>query len=229
MTRVLIDTGCDLREQLLDADVDRVDAVLYTHDHADHTHGIDDLRVLALNARRRVDGLFHRRNRGAAARGVRLLLQTPPGSDYPPILDPHRIVAGEKLVVDGAGGQPSPSCPSRRCTATSSRSASGSAISPIRRDLNDLADEALPHLAGLDVWIVDALRYKPHPSHFSLADALGWIERLKPKRAVLTNLHIDLDYETLDRETPDNVTPAYDGMRIEVGAAVAAGAATARV
>ena len=67
-------------------------------------------------------------------------------------------------------------------------------------------------LAGLDVWIVDALRYAPHPSHFSLADALAWIERLKPKRAILTNLHSDLDYEDAAARLPPHVEPAYDGI-----------------
>ena len=71
-------------------------------------------------------------------------------------------------------------------------------------------------LAGLDVWIVDALRYTPHPSHFSVADALAWIERVKPQRAILTNMHTDLDYEALRAQLPANVEPAYDGMRIEV-------------
>ena len=77
-------------------------------------------------------------------------------------------------------------------------------------------------LGGLDIWIVDALRYRPHPSHFSLADALSWIERLKPRRAILTNLHADLDYEKLRSEVPPNVEPAYDGMTFEVADPVAA-------
>jgi phosphoribosyl 1,2-cyclic phosphate phosphodiesterase len=85
-------------------------------------------------------------------------------------------------------------------------------------DLNAMPDESAAALAGLDVWVVDALRYRPHPSHFSLADALAWIERIRPRRAILTNLHADLDYETLRRQLPPHVEPAYDGLKIELPA-----------
>ena len=84
-------------------------------------------------------------------------------------------------------------------------------------DLIDMPDASAEALAGLDLWIVDALRYTPHPSHFSVSDALAWIERIKPKRAILTNMHTDLDYETLRAKLPPHVEPAYDGMRVEVG------------
>ena len=83
-------------------------------------------------------------------------------------------------------------------------------------DVNDLPPESVAALEGLDLWIVDALRYRPHPSHFSVDETLGWIARLKPKRAILTNLHTDLDYETLRGSLPDTVIPAYDGMTISV-------------
>ena len=131
-TRIVIDTGCDLREQLLDADVDRVDAVLYTHEHADHTHGIDDLRVLALNNRKRVDVYFSQRGRrSASSRAFAYCFTAPPGSDYPPILNQHMIAAGEPLTIDGPGGDIDDRCRSGRTMARSSRSASASAISPI--------------------------------------------------------------------------------------------------
>jgi phosphoribosyl 1,2-cyclic phosphate phosphodiesterase len=83
-------------------------------------------------------------------------------------------------------------------------------------DLVGLPDASLPALADLNIWIVDALRYRPHPSHFSVDDALRWIERIDPERAVLTNLHADLDYATLKASLPAHVEPAYDGMRIEI-------------
>jgi len=82
--------------------------------------------------------------------------------------------------------------------------------------VNHVPDESLSALEDLDVWILDALRYKPHPSHFSLHEALAWIERVRPRRAILTNLHTDLDYETLRRSLPPSVEPAFDGMRIEI-------------
>ena len=83
-------------------------------------------------------------------------------------------------------------------------------------DLNGLMPESLPLLAGLDLWILDALRYTPHPSHLSVADALKWIDRMRPKRAILTNLHCDLDYEILRSELPPHIEPAYDGMTFTV-------------
>ena len=84
-------------------------------------------------------------------------------------------------------------------------------------DLNDMPPESVKALAGIDTWVVDALRYNPHPSHFSLADALSWIERIKPRHAILTNLHSDLDYEELRVRLPENVVPGYDGMRLTIG------------
>jgi phosphoribosyl 1,2-cyclic phosphate phosphodiesterase len=215
VTRILIDTGCDLREQLLDAGVSSVDAVLYTHAHADHIHGIDDLRVLALMLQRRVPVYYD------AETGIRLheafgyCFETPPGSTYPPILAGHVIEAGQELTIDGEGGA---------LTVTPFNQVHGDIFSFGYRignvayscDLNDLEPDALPFVSDLDVWIVDALRYRPHPSHFSVDDALRWIERQAPRQAVLTNLHVDLDYEKLDRDTPAHVVPAFDGMKIDV-------------
>ncbi len=85
-------------------------------------------------------------------------------------------------------------------------------------DLNDIPQESFHALENLDLWIIDALRYAPHPSHFSLDDALSWIDRFKPRRAVLTNLHSDLDYEVLRGKLPPGVVPGYDGMRLTVEA-----------
>ena len=141
---------------------------------------------------------------------------TPPGSEYPPIVHEHRLTPGKPVTIDGAGRRRSRPCRSCRSTATSPRSASASATSPIPATSTSLPDASLAALAGLDVWIVDALRYAPHPSHFNLDEALDWIERLKPKRAILTNLHADLDYEALRGELPPHVEPAYDGMTIRV-------------
>lgn len=215
VTRILVDTGCDLREQLLTAGVGAIDAVFYTHAHADHIHGIDDLRVLALMSKRRIPVYYN------AETGVRLheafgyCFRTPTGSSYPPILEGHVIVAGQAVSIDGEGGA---------LTLTPFDQVHGEISSFGYRignvayscDLNDLETEMLPFVSGLDIWILDALRHRPHPSHFSLEDALGWVERMAPKKAVLTNLHVDLDYRTLDRDTPAHVTPAFDGMRIDV-------------
>ncbi|MEO6395006.1 MAG: MBL fold metallo-hydrolase [Devosia sp.] len=214
-TRILIDTGCDLREQLLNANVDRLDAVLYTHEHADHTHGIDDLRVLALNNRRRVDVYFSREAGQRIVSAFAYCFTAPPGSGYPPILNQHLMAAGETLVVDGPGGT---------ITVLPFKQDHGDIFSLGFRvadfayscDLSGVPEESMPTVQGLNVWVVDALRPTPHPSHLSLPESLALIERQKPKQAVLTNLHIDLDYVQTDAQTPSNVRPAYDGLRIDV-------------
>ncbi len=215
-TRILIDTGCDLREQLLDASVDRVDAVFYTHEHADHTHGIDDLRVLALNNRKRVDVYFSREAGERIREAFRYCFAAPGGSDYPPILNAHEIDGLSAVVIDGPGGT---------ITVEPFIQEHGSIFSLGYRvgrfayscDLSGVPPASLAMVSGLDVWIIDALRPTPHPSHLSLPESLALIAAQQPRQAVLTNLHIDMDYATVESVTPANVTPAYDGMRIDVG------------
>jgi phosphoribosyl 1,2-cyclic phosphate phosphodiesterase len=214
-TRVLIDTGPDIREQLLDAQVDRVDAVLYTHAHADHIHGIDDLRVLALHNRKRVDVYFTPETGDRLKEAFGYCFATPPGSDYPPILNAHEIAAGDRLVVDGPGGS---------IEVLAFEQEHGNITSLGFRvadfaysvDLSGFPDESLPAITGLWMWVLDALRPTPHPSHLSLPESLEWIERMTPRQVVLSDLHIDLDYRQLEAETPAHVTPAFDGMQINV-------------
>ena len=214
-TRVLIDTGPDIREQLLDAQVDRVDAVLYTHAHADHIHGIDDLRVLALHNRKRVDVYFTPETGDRLKEAFGYCFATPPGSDYPPILNAHEIAAGDRLVVDGPGG-------SIEVLAFEQEHGNISSLGfrvadfAYSVDLSGFPDESLPAISGLRMWVLDALRPTPHPSHLSLPESLEWIERMTPRQVVLSDLHIDLDYRQLEAETPAHVTPAFDGMQINV-------------
>ena len=214
-TRVIVDTGCDLREQLLSAQVDRVEAVLYTHEHADHTHGIDDLRVLALNNRRRVDVYFSHEAGQRIVSSFSYCFTAPPGSGYPPILNQNLIAAGEPLTVSGPGGD---------IDILPFKQDHGEIFSLGFRignfayscDLSGIPPESVDIVSDLDVWILDALRPAPHPSHLSLAEALEHVDRFKPRQAVLTNLHIDLDYAQTDRITPENVRPAFDGLQIDV-------------
>jgi phosphoribosyl 1,2-cyclic phosphate phosphodiesterase len=214
-TNIVIDTGCDIREQLLLAGVKSVDAVFYTHEHADHTHGIDDLRVLALNDRKRVDVYANSATLERLNAAFGYCFQAPKGSPYPPILNAHEIGHGDKITIEGEGGP-------IRLTAFDQEH--GSIISLGYRignivyscDLSDIPKKSFDFYKDLDVWIVDALRRTPHPSHFSLDDAQNWISRFKPNRAVLTNMHIDLDYQTINAETPANVEAAYDGMELVV-------------
>jgi phosphoribosyl 1,2-cyclic phosphate phosphodiesterase len=214
-TRILIDTSPDLREQLLDAEVDWLDGVLYTHEHADHTHGIDDLRGLFLRHKRRIDVYLDEATYQVVYFRFGYCFVTPPGSTYPPILNEHRIKAGHPLTIAGQGGA---------ITALPIAQDHGDMPSlgfrfgnvAYSSDVRDLAPESVAALAGLDLWIVDALRYTPHPSHFSVSEALAWIERISPKRAILTNLHTDLDYDELRAKLPPHVVPAFDGLRVEM-------------
>lgn len=214
-TTVLVDTSPDLREQLIDAEVKNLDGVLFTHDHADHSHGIDDLRPLVMHRRRRVDIYLDTVTSAALRARFNYCFESQLGSDYPPIVTEHRIAAGEPVTIDGEGGP---------VTAIPYRQIHGGGMSLGFRfgclayscDVSSIPDESLPALEGLDLWILDALRYRPHPSHFSVDDARHWIERMQPQRAVLTNLHTDLDYEVLRRSLPDHVEPAYDGLKIEL-------------
>ncbi len=215
VTRALIDTPPDLREQLLDANVDWLDGVLYTHEHADHTHGIDDLRAFFIKQRQRIDVYLDEQTARMMHTRFSYCFTSPPGSEYPPMASEYRMTAGQPVTIEGRGGP---------ITALPFLQEHGDIPSLGFRfgnvgyscDLSGMPAESAAALAGLDIWIVDALRYRPHPSHFSLADALSWIERLKPRRAILTNLHADLDYEVLRKELPPNVEPAFDGMAFSV-------------
>ena len=219
VTRVLIDTGPDMREQLLSANVGRLDGVFYTHAHADHLHGIDDLRGFALAERRRMDVYMDRYTMGRARDAFGYCFEG--ASGYPPILNAHEIAPGVPVTIEGEGGD---------LILTPFAQAHGGIESLGYRvgdlayssDLHDVPMDSLPYLADLKVWIVDALRYRAHSSHFNVTQALDWIERVGAERAILTNLHQDLDYEALAARLPANVTPAYDMMPIELAATVPA-------
>jgi phosphoribosyl 1,2-cyclic phosphate phosphodiesterase len=210
-TSVLIDTTPDMRQQLLDTGIGRLDGVVWTHSHADHVHGLDDLRMIVFNMRQRLpvwaDG--DTQNNLFSRFGYAFI--QPEDSPYPPILDMHTIKGD--VTISGPGGD---------ITLTPFKVNHGS-IDSLGFRIHDLAylpdvaqiyDEAWDALQGLDCWILDTLRRSPHPTHSHLDQSLEWIARMAPRRAVLTNLHIDLDYQTLDDETPDHITPAYDGMTI---------------
>ncbi len=214
ITRVLVDTSPDLREQLLDAEVDWLDGVLYTHAHADHTHGIDDLRALVLYKKRRVDVYLDAMTSQLLRGKFDYCFSTPPGSDYPPILNERRLVAGQPVTINGEGG-PIEALPYMQQHGDIPSLGFRFGSLAYSCDLSDLPPDSIAALAGLDIWILDALRYRPHPSHLNLDQALAWVDRLKPRHAVLTNLHADLDYDVLRTTLPAHVEPAYDGIRLE--------------
>lgn len=210
-TRLLVDTGPDLREQLLAAKVDDVDAVIWTHDHADHTHGIDDLRQV-----------YHARGapvRGLARAATSAVLQERfayvfAGRDgYPSTatleLLPDRFTVGDIAIA--VSDQPHGSIHSAGLRFEADGGSIGYAT-----DFNIMTDDMRTLYQGLDIWIVDALRRHPHPSHPNLAQALGWVAELKPGRAVLTHMDQSMDYAGLLAELPDTVVPGYDGLELEV-------------
>ena len=213
VTRVLVDTSPDLREQLLDAEVDWLDAVLISHEHADHTHGIDDLRGLVLHRHRRIDVYVDDATSTMIHQRFGYCFTTPPGSSYPPILNAQRLTPGTALTVDGEGG-PITTLPFLQDHGDIASLGFRFGSVAYSSDLIDLPATSIAALDGIDIWIVDALRYRPHPSHFSLDQALAWIDRIKPKHAILTNMHADLDYDELKSKLPPYVEPAYDGMRL---------------
>lgn len=214
VTTVLIDTGPDMRQQMLDTNVQTLDAVLYTHAHADHLHGIDDLRVFTIRTRSRVPVYMTEVTRERAETAFGYCFQTPAGSSYPPILEPHSLVPDVECVVDGAGG-PITFLPIEIEHGDIHSLAFRVGDLAYLPDVSAIPDTSKAHFAGLKVFILDALRRRPHPSHFSLDDALNCLAEFAPEKSILTNLHNDLDYETLCNELPHHIRPAFDGMQID--------------
>jgi phosphoribosyl 1,2-cyclic phosphate phosphodiesterase len=214
-TRVLVDCAPDLRMQLLDAEVDSLDGVLITHEHADHTHGVDDLRPLFVKNHRPVDIWLDEPTSAAMRARFGYCFATPPGSEYPPILTEHRLTPGKPLVIDGQGG-PIEVLPVLQNHGDIHSLGFRFGNVAYSADIKDVPAESLPALTGLDVWIVDALRKSPHPSHFNLDEALAWIAQVNPKRAILTNMHTDMDYAALQAVLPSGVEPGFDGMTFDI-------------
>jgi len=214
-THILVDTSPDMREQLLAAEVGNLDAVLWTHEHADHTHGIDDLRVLALNNRKRVDVYFSHEAGQHIVSAFAYCFTAPPGSGYPPILNQNLITAGKPVTISGPGGDIEV-LPFRQEHGEISSLGFRIGNFAYSCDLSGIPAESELALRDLDLWVLDALRPTPHPSHLSLPQALEAIERFRPRQAILTNLHIDLDYDQTEGLTPAHVHPAYDGLKIDV-------------
>ena len=213
-TTAVIDTSPDFRAQMLSAGVKHLDGVLYTHPHADHIHGIDDLRQYAIIQREQIKVHADRPTLDHLETAFAYCFKAINGAMYPPICEPYEIRHGEEVVITGEGG-PIRFLPIRQVHGPIHSLAFRIGDFAYSSDVSDFPTESISLFAGLDIWVLDALQYRPHISHFSLSDALEWIERLKPGRAFLTHMHIPLDYEKVRNETPDNVEPAYDGLVLE--------------
>jgi phosphoribosyl 1,2-cyclic phosphate phosphodiesterase len=213
-TTAIIDASPEFRQQTAEAGAKRLDALLMTHDHADQAHGIDDIRAFAMRQRARIPCHVDAATEATLLRRFGYIFHGEKG--YPAISDlvpipPH----GVAWQVDGPSGAiPVVTFDQDHGEVRSVGYRFGRvAYSP---DVLQLDEAGFAALADLDLWIVDALRYTPHPTHAHVERTLGWIERLKPRRAILTNLHIDLDYTELTSRLPAGVELATDGMRIEV-------------
>jgi phosphoribosyl 1,2-cyclic phosphate phosphodiesterase len=208
-TRILVDTSPDLREQLLEAGVERLDAVIWTHDHADHCHGIDDLRAV-FHARggpvpglARADTLAKLRARfGYAFEGK---------GGYPAVVDgtalPDEVAFGpiRVQVVDQPHGA---------ITSAGLRFEVDGNSMGYSTDCNELTDDMARMFEGVDVWVVDALRRRPHPTHPHLEQTLRWVDAVRPGRAILTHMDNSMDYRDLVAELPPGVEPGYDGLEV---------------
>ena len=208
---ILIDTSPDLREQLLDAGVSWIDAVVMTHAHADHLHGIDDLR--SVNRLMRSTIPLHA-NRQTLAEiesrfGYVFKPVEPPGHFYKPTVVPREIAGPFEI----GGVSVLPFAQDHGVSTTLGIRIGGFAYST---DVTELDDKAFAALDGIELWIVDCLRREPHPTHSHLAKTLSWIARVRPRRAVLTHMDQSLDYRELCSELPNDVEPGYDGLVIDL-------------
>ena len=208
-TRILVDTSPDLREQLLAADLRALDAVIWTHDHADHCHGIDDLRqVFHLNGKP-IAGYARAGTLATLHQRFRYIFEGADG--YPAIVDgellPDRFAVGPIgiRIVDQPHGT---------ITSAGIRFEAGGHSISYSTDFNVLTDDMAKLFEGSDVWIIDALRRRPHPTHPHLDQALGWIDAVRPARAILTHMDNSMDFATLAAALPDGVEPGYDGLEV---------------
>lgn len=216
-TRLLIDTSPDLRIQLLAAGSPMLDGVVFTHTHADQCHGVDDLRAVVYRKRAKLPAYASPETGRELDHRFSYIFQRPAGSGYPPLLDLSVTQTGEERQIQGPGGALSFQLFD---VVHGGMPCSGVRVGPLAYtpDVNGLNASAMASVSSASLWVVDALREAPHPSHAHLAMTLDWIATASPELAVLTNLHIDMDYESLVAQLPDGVRPAFDGLSVIIDA-----------
>jgi phosphoribosyl 1,2-cyclic phosphate phosphodiesterase len=214
-TTLVVDAAPEFRLQTSAANVKRLDALLLSHDHADQCHGIDDIRAFALRQRARIACWADSETRESLLRRFGYVFYGQ--GAYPAIADIHATPKAETPwdVTGPSGSIPVMTFEQDHGLGVKSL---GYRFGPVAysSDVVELPDASFAALENLDLWIVDALRYAPHPTHAHVEKTLSWIERVNPRRALLTNLHIDLDYAELAGRLPERVSPAYDGLTLEV-------------
>lgn len=212
--KLLIDTSPDLRQQALRHKINRVDAVLYTHDHADHTHGIDDLRSFNYLSNASIPVYGDARTMEALSRRYAYAFGPPP----------QKIWSKPSLTSHSLPESPVHAFSIKNVPITAFQQLHGKDKTLGYRigdfaystDTNELPETAFNALRGVKTWAVDCLRYTPSPVHANLEKTLEWIRRVEPKQAILTHMAHEFDYDKLSRELPANAKPAYDGMVLEL-------------
>ena len=208
---LLIDASPDLKQQMLDNGLQRVTAVAFTHEHADHTHGIAELRRLASLNRRPMDAWGSAVTMELLEKRFPYAFEPLPGSPYPAILSP-RVFGG---AFDPGGMTVTPFDQDHGFGVVTT----GFRIGPVAytTDATDLDDAAFDAIAGVDTWIVDCQQMSPHPTHSHLEKTLAWIKKVAPRRAVLTHMGPDMDYAAVASRCPESVAPGHDGMVLTFG------------
>lgn len=216
LTQILIDTSPDLREQLLKTQTRHLDAVIYTHDHADQSHGIDDLRAIAYRMKKQIPTYMDAHTKTHFWTRFQYCFEMPKGRVHPPILALQNLIkGGDMMVIEGAGGQINVETIEVSHGPTPALGFVFNGNMAYTPDVWDIDDSGFAQLHGVNTWILDALRYNDHPTHAHADKALSWLARAGVRQGVLTNLHIDMDYQTLKGELPDFAKPAYDQMVVK--------------
>ncbi len=216
ITTAIVDAGADLREQLLSANVKSIEGLVITHSHADHIFGLDDLRQMAINLSRPIDVWIDQWARKQVMAAFGYCFVQARGSSYPSFCTEQQLSPHVPFTIDGPGGALSLNtlvAEHGDINALGIRVGNAVYLPDMKKISNA---ESLELLKDVKVLIVDALRYKSHPSHMNLDECLAFIETVSPERAILTNMHGDLDYKTLQDILPAGVEPGFDGMRIEL-------------